>query len=184
MFNRDILLIDTEATGLDLNKHELIQLAGILLDKKTLKEKKKFNSYIKPTKWKNRDPEAMKVNRLTLDQLKNAPGAKQVIKKFDAAFPHKVIIAYYGGPLDMDFLRHLYKKIGKKFPFDYHFFNIWGLFYAYLARHNKLKNHKRFTGFTIENLMKEFNISSTDRHDALEDCRIEAEIMRHIMKKP
>lgn len=182
MFNRDILLIDTEATGLDLAKHELIQLAGVLLDKKTLKEKKSFNSYIKPVNWKLRDPAAMKVNRLTWSDLKHAPSAKQVIKKFDRAFPHQVILAYYGGPLDMDFLRRLYKKIGKRQPFDYHFFNIWGLFYAYLARRKKLNNRRRFTGFTLENLMERFNISSPGRHDALTDCRIEAEILRRVMK--
>ncbi len=182
MFNRDILLIDTEATGLNMNKHELIQLAAVLLDKKTLKEKKNFNSYIKPARWKRRDPAAMKVNRLTWSNLKDAPPAKAVIKKFTRAFPHRVILAYYGGPLDIDFLRALYKKIGRQQPFDYHFFNLWGLFYGYLAKRGKLTNRRRFTGFTLEDLMKRFNIPSPGRHDALVDCRIEAEILRRIMK--
>ena len=39
-FERDILLIDTEFTGFDIDKHEIIQLAAVLLDKKTLKEKR------------------------------------------------------------------------------------------------------------------------------------------------
>src|SRR4051812_14401979 len=38
MFNKDILLLDIESTGTDVTKHEIIQLAAILLDKKTLKE--------------------------------------------------------------------------------------------------------------------------------------------------
>jgi DNA polymerase III epsilon subunit-like protein len=64
MFNQDILLVDIEATGLDPQKNEIIQIAGVLLDKKTLAIKKDFNSYIRPTKWSNRDPEAMKVNKI------------------------------------------------------------------------------------------------------------------------
>ena len=183
MFNRDILLIDIEATGLDSNKHEIIQLAGILLDKKTLKEKVTYSSYIKPVKWKNRDPEAMAVNKLTLSDLKGAPSAKQVAKEFDEIFPKNVILAYYGGVLDIDFIRALYKEIGRKQPFDYHFFNLWGLFYPYLAKTGGLTNKKRFAGFTIEDLIKKFKIKPEKRHDALGDCRVEAEILRQIMKR-
>ena len=47
-FKKDILLVDTEFTGFDLQKHELVQLAAVLLDKKTLKEKKVFSSFVKP----------------------------------------------------------------------------------------------------------------------------------------
>ena len=64
-FKKDLLLIDIEATGLDPKRHEIIQLAGILLDKKTLKEKKSFNAYIRPRKWSVRDKASMKVNKIT-----------------------------------------------------------------------------------------------------------------------
>ncbi|QQS22543.1 hypothetical protein IPM19_02830 [bacterium] len=80
MFNKDILIIDVEATGVDFNKHELLELAGVLLDKKTLNEKKRFESFVKPTKWKNRDPEAMAVNKMTWDMVKGAPSLKTVLK--------------------------------------------------------------------------------------------------------
>ena len=83
MFNHDILLLDIEATGLDVTRHEIIQLAAILLDKKTLKEKKNFSSYAKPKKWENREPEAMAVNGISWDSLKNAPSLTTVLKKFN-----------------------------------------------------------------------------------------------------
>ena len=54
-FKKDILLIDCEFSGFDIQKHEILQLAGVLLDKRTLKEKKYFSSYIRPGLWKNRD---------------------------------------------------------------------------------------------------------------------------------
>src|SRR6185369_17193498 len=105
-FHKDILLIDTEFTGFDLNKHELLQLAGILLDKKTLKEKKHFNSFIKPSpaRWKQREKDAMEVNRITLDQIKDAPTLTEVIKKFDRTFGHNVILSAYVGYNDKRFL--------------------------------------------------------------------------------
>ena len=38
-FYKDILLIDLETTGLDAGRHEIVQIAAVLLDKKTLKER-------------------------------------------------------------------------------------------------------------------------------------------------
>ncbi len=182
MFNKDILLIDAEFSGLDPAKNEITQIAGVLLDRKTLKEKKHFNSFIKPTKWKNRDPESVAVSGISYDQIKTAPSVSTVIRKFDKTFGHDVILAYYGGVLDITFLSATYNKAGMKFPFDHHFFNIWGVMYAYLAKSGGLTSKKNFGGFSLETMMKLFKIESPPLHDALVDCRVEAEILRHVMK--
>lgn len=184
MFNKDIVLVDLEATGLDVSKHEIIQLAAVLLDKKTLRIKSKYSSFVKPLRWKNRDPEAMKVNRIAYDSVKSAPALKLVLKEFVSKFPpSKVIFAYYGGPVDPDFMRAGFKKSGMQFSYDYHFFNIWGLFYTFFALKGKLTNRKRFSGFSLEDAMDYFKIKSDSRHDALEDAIIEAKILENIVKK-
>src|SRR5258708_4023890 len=105
-FKKDILLIDLETTGLDSSKHQIIQVAVVLLDGKTLKEKKALDVFVRPRHWSRRDLESMLVNKITWEQVKNAPSLKEAIKSLEAEFePKKVIIAYYGGPVDMDFLR-------------------------------------------------------------------------------
>jgi len=181
-FKKDILLIDLEFTGIEPGRHEIIQLAAVLLDKKTLKEKKAFDSYIKPKKWKHRDPESMKVNNISFDQVKDAPSLAEVIADFEKLFdPKKVILSYYGGPLDMDFLRAAYKQVKKPFLFDYHYFNLWGVFFAYMAVSGRLKDRKKFAGFSLDDFMEEFKLTSMSRHDALEDCRIEAEVLRRVI---
>lgn len=182
-FWKDLLLIDLETTGLDSSKHEIIQLAAVLLDKKTLKEKETFNNFVKPSSWDKRNPESMKINGISWEQVKNAPTLKKVLDSFQKQFGRAVILSYYGGPVDMDFLRAAYKKIGKKFLFDYHYFNLWALFLSYLAVRNKLTNKKKFAGFNLDDFMAEFKLKSKHRHDALADCRIEAEILRKIIKK-
>ena len=184
-FKKDILLIDTEFTGFDLEKHELLQLAGVLLDKKTLKEKKHFNSFIRPEakRWKQRQRAAMAVNRITIDQIQSAPLLKEVIRDFDKAFGHNVILAAYVGYNDKRFLMESYRRAGVQFKFDYHYFEIWGLFYAFLAKKNLLKSKKDFAGFGMESLMKYFKMEiPTTMHDALTDCRCEAEVLRKIVK--
>ncbi len=185
-FKKDILLIDTEFTGLDAGKHDLIQLAAVLLDKKTLKEKQAFNTYIKPLNWKNRDPESMAVNKISWEQLKDAPTLKQALQKFGKIFDLKnVILAYYVGINDILFLSTAYKKTKLNYPFDYHTFNIWGLFYAYLANKNRLTSKKDFAGFGLESLVKmlKIKVDKNQLHDALVDCRLEAKILRKIVSQ-
>lgn len=183
-FKKDLLLIDIEATGLDAERHEIIQLAGVLLDKKNLREKKAFCSYIKSAKWRNRDPESMAVNRISYDAVKNAPELKSVLKKFNRAFGKNIVLSYYAGVMDIVFLQEAYKKCKIKWPFDYHYFNIWGTFYAYLAARGGLNNKKEFCGFCLEDLVKKFRlrVDKTRLHDALVDCRAEAEVLRKVVK--
>ncbi len=185
-FKKDILLIDTEFSGFDVpKKHDLLQIAAVLLDKKTLKEKKSFNTYIKPFKWKSRDMESMAVNKITWDMVKDAPTLSAAIKKFNKAFPKNVIQAFYVGYNDKRILTDAYNRAGVKWPFDYHYFDLWALCYAYLAKHNMLKSKKDFAGFGLESLIKtlKIDINKNQMHDALVDCRLEGEVLRKIMGK-
>jgi DNA polymerase III epsilon subunit-like protein len=184
-FKRDILLIDTEFSGFDFpKKHDLLQIAAVLLDKKTLKEKKCFSSYVRPRHWKNRDRKSMKVNKISWDMVKDAPTVTQAVRKFNRFFPHNVIQAFYVGYNDKRILLEAYRQAGIKWPFDYHYFDLWALFYGVLAKNNQLKSKKDFAGFGLEFLIKKFKIKidKNQMHNALVDCRLEAEILRKILK--
>lgn len=181
MFKKDLLLIDFEATGLNASKHDPIQLAALVLDKKTLKEKRAFSTYIKPRSFKNWDKEAMAVNNIDSAALKDAPSLNVVEKRFSKFIGSQgVIPAYYGGSIDIPYLHEVYSRTKKRYPFDYHALDLWGICLVYLALRNDLKNKKRPAGFTLEDLMKRFHIPIEKRHDALGDCRAEAEVFRQI----
>ncbi len=183
MFNKDLLLLDIEATGIDVTKHEIIQLAAVLLDKKTLREKKSFNLFAKPVNWNKRSLEAMSVNKIDWEQVKSAPNLKSVLQKFNHTFGKNVIPTTYGGNLDIIFLPAAYRSVKMRYPFEYHTFNIWPLCYTYMAKRGQLKNTKRFVGFTLENIGDYLGVSRLPgRHDALVDCRYEADILRSLLK--
>ncbi len=105
------------------------------------------------------------------------------VDDFDKTFGHDVIVAAYVGYNDKRFLLESYKRAGVEWKFDYHYFDIWGLFYTYLAMQNQLQSKKDFAGFGMEFLMKKFNIEiPTTLHDALTDCRCEAEVLRRVIQ--
>ncbi len=184
MFKKDLLVMDIETTGLDFRKHEIIQIAGVLLDKKTLKEKKRFESFIKPKRWAKRDPQSMKITSITWEMLKGAPDLKTVLKQFEKTFGTQITIAPYGTILDTLMLRVAYKECNLQYKFDYHVFDIWPLVYTYLAKKNLLKNRRRFAGFSLDDAAEHFEIKVPGaRHTALTDALVEAEILRQILKK-
>lgn len=183
MFKRDFLLIDIEATGTDITRHEMIQLAAVLLDKKTLEEKASFNSYIKPKKWALRSREAMAVNQIPWDELKDAPDMRSVLKYFVSCFPKEVTMAHYGGMIDIPFLAAAFRDSKMKYPYDYHVFDFWPVFYTYMAGQKKLTDPTKIPGFSLDSIAKHFKVKvDGKRHDALTDCRVEAEVLRHVMK--
>ena len=74
----------------------------------------------------------MEVNKIFWDQLKDAPSLKSVVEDFNELFdPKKAVIAYYGGPIDMDYLRDAYEKSKIKWNFDYHFLNLYPNFASF-----------------------------------------------------
>lgn len=184
-FKRDLLLVDLETTGLDADKHEIIQIAAVLLDQRTLKEKDFFNSFVRPQNWQARSRASMAVNGIKYAQLQTAPSLREVIKQFNQAFPHTIILSYYAGVLDMVFLQKAYQKAKIHWPFDYHFFNIWAAFYLFMAQKKQLRLSKQaYAGFKLVDLIKYFKLSlPKNLHDALTDCRTEAEILRKIIKQ-
>lgn len=183
-FKKDILLIDTELTGLNADRHEIVQLAAVLLDRKNLKEKDYFNSYVRPKRWRVRDPEAMKVNGLKLETLQNAPSLIEVIRAFSKRFDgRKVLLAAYVGWIDKRFLLKAFESSGVKWPFDYHYLDVWSLAYGVWGSQGKLNNRREFAGFNLEDLLKKYQIHLPgNHHDTLFDCRAEAEIFRRLIK--
>jgi DNA polymerase III epsilon subunit family exonuclease len=182
-FRHDIVLIDLEATGLFANQHEIIQIGAIVLDKKTLKEKKSFSTFIKPKKWQKRNHESMQVNKITWETLKDAPSLEEAITDLEKIMPKQMILAYYAGIFDIEFMKAAYAKLKKSWPYDHHYFNIWGLFYGFASLHLPMNNKKKFAGFGLEDLAEYFKITVTGNlHDALTDCRLEADILRKVME--
>lgn len=176
--------MDIEATGIDVTRHEMIQLAAVLLDKKTLKEKASFSSYIRPKKWVNASREAMAVNKISWDTLASAPDMKSVLKSFTKKFGTNVTMAHYGGMIDIPFLSTAFRLEKMKYPYDYHVFDLWPVFYVYMAGKKKLTERTKVPGFSLEGIARHFKVKiEGQRHDALTDCRVEAEVFRQLLKK-
>lgn len=128
-----IMFIDTETTGVDVTKHAVIQIAGILyyIDGNTMTEKERFNFNVRPFRGELLDPKAMEVNGKTREDLENYPSPtdvylnlvnifKQHVDKFNKK--DKFFFAGYNARFDYDFLRSWFEKNGDPYFGSWFFF--------------------------------------------------------------
>ena len=134
-FSKDVLLVDFETTGLDLDRSLPIQLGAVLLDRETLEEKDSYLTFIKQD-LSGMSPEAAKMMAKLLREV------------------------------DKDIYTH-----------DYHYLDVWSLAYLYLVEQGK--------GDIVrsEPTFQYFGLPPRKTHDALEDCRHTAEVLRKVYNK-
>ena len=91
---------DLECTGLEPERHEIIQIAWVVIDtvEKTINHTLTTSEDILPTRWDQRDHNAMKVNEITLEKL-NAEGiaATLALTEFRSKLPWNETVLAAGG---------------------------------------------------------------------------------------
>ena len=96
---KNILVFDTETTGVNPYKDELLQFSAVNGDGVPL-----LNSYIKPEKH-SQWPDAQKVNNISPETVKDAPLFKDLKEQIQELIDKADLIVTYNGKFDMDFLQ-------------------------------------------------------------------------------
>jgi DNA polymerase III epsilon subunit-like protein len=166
-FPKDILVIDFEGS-----KNSPTQVGAVLLDKETLIEKDSFSSYIHAD-----NVIASKVSGISQETLVGAPGSAEVGKMIYKKFGTDLFLAYFVGDVDIRFLKILLNAAEIKFSdYDYHTIDIWSLAYLHLLK----QEYKG--GLRSEEIFQAFGAKPRGLHNALEDCRLAADVLRKITR--
>jgi DNA polymerase III epsilon subunit-like protein len=115
------LAIDTEASGVLPHRHGLIEVATVVLDK-NLEIVDQLVVDIKPPKSAKFDPEAMKVNGISMERIEKGISYKMFCKKFlklvEKNFEAKPVVIAQFYPFDNAFLTYVFDKAGYKEGFN------------------------------------------------------------------
>jgi len=167
-FHKDILVLDFEGFI------DPTQIGVVLLDKETLEEKDSYVSYVHA----NLQGYVSKTTGITQDMLSNAPSQAEVGKELYKKFGTNFFIGTWVGDLDIRNFKKLITAAGIPWKeYDYHVYDIWPVAYTYLLKQG-------YTGSVrSEEMFVELGAQPRDKHDALEDARIAAEVLRKIVAK-
>ena len=176
-FLKDILLIDFETTDIDFVKAEPIAFGAVLLDRKTLEEKKSFQTLI-AADLSSQNPESAKIHGITQEKLTGAPDQATAIKQIIETFGTDVLLASWVQSLDHRMLEKM--LIAADLPmatYDFHYLDLWPAAYLYLV-----KKGTEVVSIHSQQMIEALGIIRTGEfHDALNDCRIAAEALRKMM---
>lgn len=177
-----ILYTDTETTGLDPKKHDIIQIAGIVEIDDIIKEE--FNFTCQPFSYENIDQEALKVNGISVETLKTYPAPKETYRKLITIFnkyidrynkKDKFIPAGHNVSFDVDFLFNFFKKNGDNYCgsyLDYH-----KLDSVTMGMILKIYGKEKFDNLKLKTIADYYKLEIA-AHDALSDIRASREVIK------
>lgn len=174
-FTKDILLIDFETTGSEPAITDPVEIAAILLDRETLAEKAAFSSLINclPEKF---EPWAAELWKADFEKIQAAPDISEVGRQFIAKFGFDVLPGSWVQRIDRAMLNKMMQAAGEDpEKYDYHWLDLWPIAYLYLLQRGYSG------GLRSDEMFAQFGVPLRGKHEALEDCRIEAEILRKIL---
>lgn len=172
---KDLLILEVETTGTQVEKDVIIQLTALLLDKDNLLEKDIFNTYIRTSLLEGTLREHSKVLGIPFTTMQQSPKTADTLKQFAARFQTQPTIAVQSTQT-IFFLRQAFRKALLPFELDGHIFDLWTIEYIFSRKLglNKIP--------TLDTLLDHFNLTKKNMRNALERARLEAEVLRRIIK--
>lgn len=183
-----IAYIDSETTGLDSLQNDILTLSIIIEIDGQIKDK--LNVEMQPFNYQSITDEALRINGMSIEQIKKFPQPHEAHKKIVALFEKyvnrfdkkdKLIPAGYNVGFDVDFLFKLFQKCGDPYCgsyLDYHkldvaslvlFFKIHGFF-------------PELEGFKLVDVCKALDIT-LDAHKAEDDIIATRKVYHKLMDK-
>lgn len=172
-FHKDILVIDFEGVK------KPVQIGSILLDKETLEEKDSFSSYI----YADLEGYISPKSGITQEVINDAPKQAEVGKMVFDKFGSDIFVASFVQNMDINHFQTLLSAAGIDFlesktdfkKYDFHILDIWPIAYIHLLKIGYQG------GIGSEEMFQAFGAKARGFHDALEDCRIAADVLRKIV---
>ena len=178
---------DIESTGLDPYRNDIISLACIIDIDGEIKEKFKLN--IQPFNWDNIELSALKVNRITMEQLKTFMTPKKALEKLKF-YLNKYVDPYnsndkfqpggYNNDFDIKFMSNFFRKCGDKYFgswIDYHRFDPQSIMqFLHLKGDIDLPNYK------LKTIADYFGIK-INNHEPMSDIKTTREIVYKLLPR-
>lgn len=117
--SRPLAITDFEMTGLDSQKHEIIEIGLVLVDQKTLQIKKILDLKIKPQNLKTADPKALKIAGYNQKDWDKTVSLEQAIKEY-LAIAKDGILCSWNVACEWNFLEAALQKTKLYCTLDYH----------------------------------------------------------------
>jgi DNA polymerase III epsilon subunit family exonuclease len=173
MKTHNFAFIDIETTGLNMLKHEIIEI-GCVITTPRLKVIEEFELKIKPEHIESADPVSLKVNHYKSEDWESAYSLEKALKIFCKKVKDCIMVGH-NVSFDAGFLEYVFEQNKIVNPMHYHRLDTISIAWAKLHRDPKLKH------FSLREMCVRFDIKNEHAHSALSDARATFELYKKLM---
>lgn len=173
MRKNNLVFIDIETTGLNVSKHEIIEIGCILTTPK-LEVIEEFELKIKPERIEDADPTSLKINHYKEEEWQDALPLEKAMKILSEKTKGFIMVGQ-NVAFDSMFLEFNFSKLGIVNEMHYHKLDTISIAWAKLHREPDL-NH-----FSLREMCVRFGIKNEHSHTALSDARATYELYKKLM---
>ena len=184
MKKHTLAFIDVETTGLDIDKHEIIQLGVVLVSQNWLSGGKssapvfeileEFELKIKPERIQDAEPVALRVNGYNPADWVFAYTLEEAMKMFSSKTADAIMVGH-NVAFDFGFIEKAFKKTGLLNKMHYHKLDTISMAFAKLYRNEDVDR------FSLQYLCDYFHIENKNAHTALSDARATFELYKKLL---
>ena|SRR3989344_2802450 len=180
MIKENLAFIDVETTGLEVGKHEVIEVGCVLVSQELGSKEPSFSVIdefelkIKPKRIEIADPVALKVNKYDPANWVFAHELSEAMKVFASRTEGFVMVAH-NVIFDHSFLEQAFKDTGLENKMHFHRLDTLSMAFAKLARVEDVDH------LSLGYLANYFNIENKNPHTALADARTTFELYKKLM---
>lgn len=127
-----IVVFDLETTGLDPERHEIIEIGAVKVSHDLNSEIEEFHAKIKPLRIETAMPEALQVNGYSDKQWADAAPVSEVLPAF-LEFINGSMLAAYNNTLDIRFLLSNVLREQLSLTSGYHYVDIFSIAYEHVV---------------------------------------------------
>jgi DNA polymerase III epsilon subunit family exonuclease len=174
MRKHNFAFIDVETTGLNLFKHEIIEI-GCVLTMPDLTVIEEFELKIKPELIEDADPVSLKINHYNEADWGLAYSLEKAMKIFSKKVKDCIMVGH-NVAFDVGFLEAAFDQNKIKNPMHYHRLDTISIAWA------KLHNDPDLEHFSLREMCLHFGIKNEQAHSALPDARATFELYKKLME--
>jgi DNA polymerase-3 subunit epsilon len=171
LLNTSFVIFDSETTGLlPFKGDRVISLAGVIIEEGVIKTEKTFNKLVNPLR--SIPPRSTDISGITNSMVSGMPTLFQVLPEFLDFIGNRILVAHYA-PFDLAFLNI---ELGRYAPVRI----LNPVIDTYLLAQSILPD---MIEYSLESLLKRFGIEIKERHTALGDSLMTAQLFLKFLNK-
>ena len=175
---QDLLFVDTETTGLDASKHELLEVAAIRTtpDAKTIIST--FEAKLKPLHLETAEPKALQINGYVPEQwTDDLCMAPELVADALQKMAGDSVLVGQNVSFDEGFLSPLFTRLGMRPPWGYHKVDTVSLAWPLYI------NNAELPGISLEKLCRFLGVTSLPTHRAAADVEACRQVYLKLMER-